>query len=171
MNSAFEPVRVINWQKALILWLQGKVEILEFHAQFVRSSRESFQLPSVIRLKTYIRPWVGTRIKLSRENVYLRDGHICQYCQKRFGNRELTFDHVVPVSRGGRKTWDNIVTACRPCNHRKGNRTPEAVGMKLIRKPKRPKWRAFVHFSFTTGAHESWKHFIDVAYWNVELGN
>jgi len=109
-------------------------------------------------------------VKFTRHNVFERDRNTCQYCGKIFDRKDLNLDHVWPRDKGGRTTWENVVCSCIKCNTRKGNRTPESVGMKLIRKPKRPKWRAFVHFSFTTGAHESWKHFIDIAYWNVELG-
>ena len=84
---------------------------------------------------------------------------------------ELNLDHVVPKNRGGPTTWENIVCSCIPCNTRKANRTPRESNMNLIRRPKRPKWRPFVQVTFGMKAHDSWKHFIDVAYWNVELGD
>jgi hypothetical protein len=77
----------------------------------------------------------------------------------------------MPRDRGGQTTWENIVCSCIPCNTRKGNRLPHEAGMALIRKPKRPKWRPFIHISLSTHPHESWKHFLDIAYWNVELGD
>ena len=79
-------------------------------------------------------------------------------------------DHVFPRDRGGQMSWENIVCSCIPCNTRKGNRTPEQARMKLIRKPERPKWRPFAHLTFGAEHHDSWRHFVDFAYWNVELG-
>lgn len=124
----------------MILWLQDKVEVLEFHTVSVRSSRSTFQLPSVMKLKRYIRPRADSRVRFSRENVYLRDGHTCQYCSVRFPARELTLDHVIPASKMGLKTWTNVVTACRPCNHKKANRTPVAAKMPLRSQPRAPEW-------------------------------
>lgn len=140
MNSSYQPVKLVSWQKALILWFQGKVEILEYHTSEVRSARDSFQLPSVMRLKRYIAPRRATPLKFSRENIYLRDNYTCQYCGKRPPIKELTLDHVVPASKFGRKDWTNMVTACRQCNHRKGNRTPLGAGMPLLTEPKIPTW-------------------------------
>ncbi|RYZ72219.1 MAG: HNH endonuclease, partial [Proteobacteria bacterium] len=121
LNSSYQPVKSVSWQKALILWFQGKVEVIEYHqtAQ-ARTSQSSFKLPSVLRLKRYVTPRRAARLKFSRENIYLRDNHTCQYCAKSFSAKELTLDHVVPASKFGRKDWTNVVTACRPCNHRKG---------------------------------------------------
>lgn len=130
----------MGWQKAVILWLQEKVEVLEFHETAVRSARATFRLPSVMRLKKYIRPLNNKRIKFSRENVYLRDNYTCQYCYKKFPTRELTLDHVIPASKSGAKTWTNVVTACRSCNHKKANRTPLAAKMPLLNQPRMPEW-------------------------------
>lgn len=140
LNSSYQPVKMICWQRALILWFQGKVEILEYHQVVVRSSRETFQIPSVLRLTRYVKPHRTTRLKFSRENIYLRDNHTCQYCGKRFAAKDLTLDHVVPASKHGRKDWTNMVTACRSCNHKKGNRTPLGAGMPLLNEPKIPTW-------------------------------
>ena len=93
-----------------------------------------------------------------------------QFCGRIFERKDLNLDHVVPRDRGGPTTWENIVCSCIPCNTRKANRTPAEAGIRLIRKPKRPKWRPFVQVSFGAPVHESWKHFLDIAYWNVELG-
>ncbi len=131
---------MVGWQKAILLWLQDKVEILEYHADSIRSARQSFQLPSVMRLKSYIRPRPHKRIKFSRENVYLRDNYTCQYCRIQFPSKELTLDHVIPASKSGAKSWTNVVTACRACNHRKGNRTPQLARMPLMAEPYMPDW-------------------------------
>jgi 5-methylcytosine-specific restriction endonuclease McrA len=109
-------------------------------------------------------------VKFTRHNIFERDRNTCQYCGKRFDRRELNLDHVIPRDRGGTTTWENIVCACVPCNTRKANRMPVEAGMHLIKKPKRPKWRPFVNVTISAVAHDSWKHFLDLAYWNVELG-
>ncbi len=125
----------------MTLWFQDKVEVLEYHnSTVVRSARQNFQLPSILRLKKYVSPRKTTRIKFSRENVYLRDNYTCQYCALKFPLRELTLDHVVPASKMGRKDWTNVVTACRDCNHRKANRTPFGAGMPLLTEPRVPNW-------------------------------
>ena len=85
--------------------------------------------------------------------------------------KELNLDHVLPRDRGGKTTWENIVCSCIPCNSRKANRLPHEAGMRLVKKPERPKWRPFLQFKFSGNPHEAWKHFLDVAYWNVELGD
>lgn len=140
LNSSYEPMRVVSWQKALVLWFQDKVEILEYHPIFARSVRSSFQLPSVLRLKIYVRPRSLATIRFCRENVYIRDGFRCQYCAHEFPAKLLTLDHVVPVSKNGQKTWTNVVTACRSCNQRKANRTPDQANMPLLSQPRAPLW-------------------------------
>jgi 5-methylcytosine-specific restriction endonuclease McrA len=110
-------------------------------------------------------------VKFTRHNVFERDKNTCQYCRKVFPRAELNLDHVLPRDRGGQTTWENIVCSCIPCNSRKSNRLPHEAGMRLMTKPKRPKWRPFVTINLALRAHESWKHFVDVAYWNVELGD
>lgn len=140
LNSSYEPLKILTWQKALILWLQDKVEILEYHNLFVHSVRHRFQLPAVLRLKSYTRVRKFTAIRFCRENVYLRDSHTCQYCGNVFHLKHLTLDHVVPASKNGPKNWTNVVTACRPCNQKKGNKTPHQAGMPLLREPRIPQW-------------------------------
>jgi 5-methylcytosine-specific restriction endonuclease McrA len=103
--------------------------------------------------------------------VFERDKNTCQYCGELFDRSELNLDHVVPRDRGGTTTWENVVCSCIPCNTRKGNRLPREAHMSLIRKPKRPKWRPFVQITFAAPQHDLWKHFVDLAYWNVELSD
>ncbi len=163
LNASYEPLKVVNWKKAFVLWFQGKVEVLEHHDQIVRSFAESFQVPSVIRLKTYVRLGIYPKIRFCRENIYRRDGHTCQYCTKRFSARELTMDHVTPASRGGSKSWLNIVTACKKCNQKKGNKTPEEARMPLLNRPREPKWQISqqldieIHFA---RAPDKWKSYL-----------
>ncbi len=110
-------------------------------------------------------------VKFTRHNVFERDKNICQYCGQIFERSDLNLDHVVPRDRGGMTTWENVVCSCIACNTRKGNRLPQEAHMSLIRKPRRPKWRPFVHVTFSAPQHESWRHFVDLAYWNVELSD
>jgi 5-methylcytosine-specific restriction endonuclease McrA len=140
LNSSYEPMTVVSWQKAVVLWLQGKVEVLEFHSVFARSVSSSFQLPSIMRLKSYVRPRNRGTIRFSRENIYVRDEFTCQYCGEVLPPKHLTLDHVIPVSKKGPKTWTNVVAACRECNQRKGNRTPLTANMPLLKEPRVPTW-------------------------------
>ncbi|MHC4994853.1 MAG: HNH endonuclease, partial [Planctomycetota bacterium] len=121
-------------------------------------------IPHVVRLLGYARPR-PQRVRLSRKNIFARDKNTCQYCGKAFKSAELNLDHVLPKSRGGQMRWDNIVCSCVACNTRKSNRTPREAGMKLIRKPVKPRRvTELIHIR-----HDSWKHFVEDAYWNVEL--
>ncbi len=162
LNSSYEPIRVVSWQKAIVLWFQNKVEILEFHKDYARSAREKFQLPSVLRLKSYVRLKNKNAIRFCRENVYLRDDFICQYCAEKFSYKQLTLDHVVPASKKGEKSWTNVVTACRDCNQRKANRTPAQAQMPLLTIPKAPHWLPFVDFEFRNGQiPDNWLQYLN----------
>ena len=169
LNASFEPIKVISWKKAITLLFQGKVEVIAEYDQEIHSISFSIKLPSVLRMLRYIKLKSSfTRVKFSRYNIYVRDNFTCQYCARRFRSEDLTFDHVVPVARGGGKTWENIVTCCVKCNHAKGGRTPEQAGMKLIRPPRSPDFlptslRLTIGFRNTP---ESWR---DYLYWNAEL--
>ncbi|MEZ4870747.1 MAG: HNH endonuclease [Bdellovibrionales bacterium] len=132
----------------MLLWLSEKVEVLEFHtALTVRSATQSFQLPAVIRLNRYIHKKYVNRVRFCRENIYLRDKYNCQYCGEEFSYRSLTLDHVVPLSRGGHHNWENVVTACGPCNNKKADKTPKEARMPLRSRPKEPKFLPNVQFS------------------------
>ena len=168
LNATYEPLKVVNWQKAVTLWCQGKVEIIAHHDREVRAVSFSFKLPSVIRLLRYVR--IKKRfdyVPISRANIYARDEFKSQYCAEVFPTQELTFDHVVPVSQGGRKDWENIVTCCVTCNRRKGGRTPDEARMRLIRTPRRPMSAPAIRITIgLRSAPESWR---DYLYWNLEL--
>lgn len=151
LNSSYEPMRIVSWQKALILWFQGKVEILEYHNIFARSARASFQLPSVLRLKVYVRPRISEGVRFCRENVYIRDNFTCQYCGDRLPAKHLTLDHVTPVSHKGKKSWTNVVSACRECNQRKADRTPKQADMPLLKEPRAPIWLPVIEFEIKPG--------------------
>ena len=168
LNATYEPLKVVDWRKAITMLCQGKVEVVSEYDREVRSVSVTFKLPSVIRLLRYIT--VKRRIDyvpFSRANIYARDDHRCQYCGAMHPVGDLTFDHVVPVSQGGKKNWENIVTSCIDCNRRKGGRTPVQAGMRVIRQPSRPSRSPVVRLTFGLhNAPESWR---DYFYWNVEL--
>jgi 5-methylcytosine-specific restriction endonuclease McrA len=168
LNATYEPLNVVDWRKAITLWCQGKVEVISVYDREVRSVSISFNLLSVIRLLRYIT--IKRRadyVPFSRANIYARDGDQCQYCGEKFPVEDLTFDHVVPVSQGGRKDWENIVTSCITCNCRKGGRTPTEAGLKVVRPPRRPMRPPVVRLIFAIrNAPEAWR---DYLYWNVEL--
>ncbi len=166
LNATYEPLRIVPWQKAVTLLFQGKVEVLAVHDREIRGVTVRVRLPSVLRLLRHVRmKRAFADVPFSRANVYARDDHRCQYCGERFAPGQLTFDHVVPVARGGHKGWDNIVTCCIPCNRRKGDRLPEHASMHLIRKPKRPE--SHPHLTLSLGlknAPASWR---DYLFWDV----
>ena len=131
LNSSYEPLRIIPARKALTLLTKGKAVV---EVPTSRMIYPGIYLPSVIRLRTYRHVPIRLQI-LSRKNIYLRDGHRCMYCGVFRPSEQLTLDHIFPRSRGGKNEWDNLVTACHRCNHRKADRTPEEAGMHLIRRP------------------------------------
>lgn len=134
LNASFEPVTITSLKRALKLVLKGAAVVEEVSGH-IRSGKDKFDAPSVIRLREYRRVPRQTRA-LSRKNILLRDGYRCQYCHKEPGPAKLTLDHVVPRAQGGESTWQNLVASCKSCNNRKGARTPEQAGMPLARQPK-----------------------------------
>lgn len=141
LNASFEPLHIVTWQRAMQLLFQGKVEVVEESEHEIHTVRFTIRVPAVLRLLQYV-PLSRKKqiVRFSRANIFLRDQHICQYCGGKFPKTQLTLDHVIPIVQGGRKSWENIVTACKPCNQRKGGRTPTQASMLLVRKPKRPNW-------------------------------
>lgn len=156
LNQDYQPLSVCSVQRSIKLIFLEKAELLhDDPKKEVRTTRKSFQFPSVIRLRNYIRvPYA--KIVLSRRNVMRRDDFTCQYCGKRSG---LTIDHIVPKSRGGKDTWENLTTACDKCNVRKGNRTPKEANMALHNKPYRPIPITFFRDS-NGGVQEPWKPYL-----------
>ena len=135
---------------------------------WVRTASSEIQVPRVIRLLHYERMPKHT-VKFNRRNIFARDNNLCQYCGKRFATSELSLDHVVPRSQGGQSTWDNVVCACVECNVRKGGRTPKQAHMHLVKKPEKPKRSPMLSMKLTHRKYQSWKTFLDNAYWSVEL--
>lgn len=191
LNRLWQAVNVCTARRALTLLFEGRAEVVyedpggsfqtfdfsqwrSFSAQqdeddLVRTVSFRIGVPRVILLVVFDR-FPKKEVKFTRHNIFERDKNTCQYCGKTLDRRELNLDHVVPRDRGGPTTWENIVCSCIPCNTRKANRTPREASMQLIRQPSRPKWRPFMQVNLRTNRHDSWKHFLDVAYWNVELG-
>lgn len=135
----------------------------------VRSISVRIRVPRIIVLMFFDR-LPNKEVKFTRNNLFERDKNTCQYCGVKFDRKDLNIDHVVPRQRGGRTTWTNVVCSCVPCNRRKGSRTPEEANMHLIRAPRKPRWRPFIEIKFSQTVDHSWRHFVDLAYWNVELG-
>jgi 5-methylcytosine-specific restriction endonuclease McrA len=166
LNITYEPLKIINWKKAITLFLLGKVEVLEEYGREIHSVSFTIRLPSVVRLLRLVkRP--KSPVKFSRQNIYARDRYACQYCGRRYPPEELSYDHVIPRSRGGKTEWKNIVTSCVQCNRKKGGRTPKEARMKLVRKPSRPTW--IPALKITVGVRQVPNSWRDYLYWNVEL--
>lgn len=160
LNATYEPLSVVSWQKAITLLVLGKAEMVEVQNLVVHSASQRFRLPSVLRLLRRVK-MPRKRVQFCGTNVYQRDGFCCQYCGGSFVPEELTFDHVLPRSRGGRAEWCNIVTSCKPCNLAKGDRTPAEARMPLLKQPTEPRWWPFSSACARTAAHpEEWKPYL-----------
>jgi 5-methylcytosine-specific restriction endonuclease McrA len=136
LNASYEPLNVTTVRRAHVLVFKGKAEVIEELQQQLRSATDTYPWPHVIRLVAYVRVPRAVQRKISRRALFARDGWRCAYCGTTAGR--LTLDHVVPRSRGGESVWENVVTACAPCNHKKGNRLLEEASMELHHLPKPP---------------------------------
>ncbi len=157
LNQNYEPLNVCNARRAFVLVDRGKAEVLEHGQGALRTALHSFPLPSVIRLIYMIRR-PRPQMRLTRREVFVRDNYTCQYCARQ--TKDLTIDHVMPRHRGGRHTWDNLVSACRSCNHRKAGHTPAEAHMKLLKEPARPPASSFYVFYHYLQDQEDWRKFI-----------
>ncbi len=156
LNQNYEPLGVCTAKRAIILIFLGKAEIVEEDGRFVHSVSLVYPLPSVVRLIFFVsRPM--RRIVLSRRNVLKRDGFRCQYCGST--SKPLTVDHVIPRRLGGKDIWENLCCACTDCNNRKGNRSPEEAGMKLLRPPTKPTFITYIQ-NFIGVADIKWKPYL-----------
>ncbi len=191
LNRLWQAVNVCSVRRALTLLFEGHAQVVwsaadgsfhtfnfwewrdfsqqQPHADSVHTVSFRIRVPRVILLLMFDR-MPKKEVKFTRHNIFERDKNTCQYCGQVFERKDLNLDHVIPRDRGGPTTWENIVCSCVGCNTHKANRTPHEAGMQLIRKPKRPRWRPFVQINLELPYHDSWKHFLDLAYWNVELG-
>ena len=186
LNRHYQPVHVTSVKRAFSLLYQGLARAID--AQFRLYDFQSWaelsavgpdtlstvsrviKIPRVLVLAAYDHIPKG-RVRFSRLNIYARDDDTCQYCGRQLRRSDLNLDHVVPRSHGGKTSWENIVCSCITCNLRKGGRTPDQAGMKLIRKPSRPRWTPLFRGG-AKGAHREWLPFLsltDASYWNVEL--
>jgi 5-methylcytosine-specific restriction endonuclease McrA len=157
LNATYEPVNVCTVRRAVVLLLKEKAEVVERSERTLHSAYDSMTRPMVIRLVTYVRiPRDTHRRKITRRAVFARDDWTCQYCGSR---NQLTVDHVIPRSKGGGSTWDNIVAACAPCNRRKGDALPRQAGMQLARVPRTPNPDVFIQVASPT-IPATWKQYL-----------
>ncbi len=160
LNASYEPINICAARRAMVLILKGVAAPEEYAPMLLHSARQAMRLPSVIRLLEYRRIPHQTRA-LSRKNILMRDRYTCQYCQRTLPSAELTLDHVLPRSRHGETTWENLVACCHPCNNRKGSRTPEEAGMKLIRQPRPFSLHTSRHLMRLLGrSDEKWRKYL-----------
>jgi 5-methylcytosine-specific restriction endonuclease McrA len=184
LNRVFQAVQITSVRRALTLLYKGQVRAVDegyrtydfenwadipvqANDHYVVTPSKNILIPHVVQLLVFDR-LPRQEVKFSRGNIYLRDHNRCQYCGKKFPSSELSLDHVIPISRGGKSTWENVVCACLPCNVRKGNKLLSECDIRLIRQPHRPKWHP-LHRLQGRAYPEIWKNFLDEAYWNVEL--
>jgi len=194
LNKHYMAIRVVNVRRAFSLLFRDLAhvihvengtyntydfdswaEVSQFKRRFepqahdwLHTVRFDIAVPRVIRLLFYDR-LPRQQVKFNRRNIFARDRNRCQYCGRKFPTSELSLDHVIPRSRGGNSTWENLVCCCLDCNVKKGGRTPKEAGMKLISPPARPRRSPVLSLKLTSQRYASWKEFLDHAYWSVEL--
>ncbi len=195
LNKLFMAVHIISVRRAFCLLCKDLAEVVSmedgqfttydfeswrevsvyrarhFRAEdddWVRTATSEIQVPRVIRLFGFDKLPKQT-VKFNRRNIFARDNNQCQYCGRKFPTTELSLDHVTPRSQGGQSTWENVVCACVSCNVKKGGRTPKQAHLTLIRKPEKPKRSPLLNLKMTHRKYQSWKTFLDNAYWSVEL--
>lgn len=188
LNRHYMPVNVITVRRAFCMLAGGVARAVDrqfqtfdfkswselsaaVHDDTIGLVDRVIRVPRVVLLQAYDR-LPKRSVRFSRINILLRDGHACQYCGRKLKRQQLNIDHVIPRSKGGMTTWDNVVTSCHPCNRRKGGKLPREAGMKLIRQPAHPRNTPFVDLLLRTVEYEEWRPFfniVDFSYWNVEL--
>lgn len=159
LDSSFYPIKVVPWQKAIVLVLTGRAETIDLYEnKTIRTVHDFYQLPRILKLHSRHRGHF--QVKFSRENVFLRDAYTCQYCNRKFQVEQLTFDHVIPLSRGGETSWENIVTCCRKCNCAKGNKFLQEFHLKLHVPPRAPKWSPQIVLKLKRDDPKEWFNWI-----------
>ena len=138
LDATYRPIGVVDCLEALVMCIVGKATAVEEYEEEISSPSITFKIPSVIVLKTVVK-FISTGFRPSRNNILWRDKNQCQYCGVIESPRDMTIDHVIPRSRGGENTWSNLVTCCKRCNQKKGNRTPDEANMSLLNKPVKPR--------------------------------
>ena len=185
LNRLWQPVNIVGVERAFSLLLQDHAQVIytgdenfclmdsaawlalsreaspEDNEVYIQTVRLRIRMPKVLLLRSYDK-LPTQEIKFTRDNIFERDDHRCQYCGNHFDAVHLNMDHVIPRDRGGRTSWENIVTSCIKCNSRKANRLPHQANMHLIRKPERPKWRPFVSSLIGQCYDSDWDHFINL---------
>jgi 5-methylcytosine-specific restriction endonuclease McrA len=188
LNRSYMPIHVTSAKRAFSLLYQGLARAIdrhyqtfdfqswselaiEAHDQTIGLVDRVIKVPKVIVLIAFDR-MPRRHVRFSRHNIYARDANTCQYCGRQFPRSELNLDHVIPRSLGGTSTWENIVCSCLACNRRKGGRTPQEAGLRLLRPARRPKWTPMMGMLLTEIRHREWLPFlniVDASYWNAEL--
>ncbi len=188
LNRSYLPIHVTSVRRAFSLLYQGlaravneQYQTFDFaswsdlsvslHDECVGLVSRGIRVPRVILLVSYDRV-PKRQVRFSRFNIYARDDNTCQYCGRQFPRFELNLDHVIPRSKGGTSTWENVVCSCQSCNRRKGGRSPQEAKITLLRKPYKPKWTPFMQQTFSLARYREWLPFvnmIDASYWNAEL--
>lgn len=188
LNRSYVPVHITSIKRAICLVFKGIAKIVDQQYQVydfkswselsvslkderINMTEKAIRVPRVIMLQYYDK--VPRRdVRLSRENVYLRDRNTCQYCGKRYKRSNINIDHVIPLSQGGETVWENVVCSCISCNSKKGGRTPKEAGLKLLKKPGPPKYSLFMNVSPKENLFNLWHVYmnpVDFAYWNLDL--
>lgn len=185
LNRLFQAVQITSVRRAFCLLYKGEVRAVapdyttygwedwkdippQPEDEFIATPAFRVKIPRVVLL-LYFDRLPRHEVRFTRKNIFFRDRNRCQYCGGRFASQELNLDHVIPLSRGGKSHWENVVCCCVRCNSRKGGLLPREAGMHLIKAPVKPRWHPFVKLTFSHSRYESWKNFLDVAYWNTEL--
>ncbi|MFQ5720422.1 MAG: HNH endonuclease [Acidobacteriota bacterium] len=185
LNNLYQALQITSVRRAMCLFYKGHVKAVDidfatydFHTwsdlpvgpgdDAVATPSRRIRIPRVVLLVGYDR-LPRYDVRFTRRNIFYRDRNRCQYCGHRFRRVDLNLDHVIPLSRGGRSTWDNVVCCCIPCNMRKGNRLPAEARMRLTREPGKPRWHPLARIRVASRRYEIWRRFLDAAYWNVEL--
>ena len=156
LNANYAPMMVCTAKRAICLDVLNKIDVLANYEEKVNSPSITFNLPSVIKIRDFVK-YDNLSVDLSRKNILSRDEHFCQYCGDK--NSPLTIDHILPKGRGGQDSWENLVTACKPCNQKKGDKTPEEANMQLKRKPKRPN-RLHYFYKYVNEKQKEWKPYL-----------
>lgn len=186
LNRSWMAVHIASVRRALSLVYQGLAQVISTEdygaydfdswkelscsavSGYIRAVNFKFRKPEVIRLR-YFNGLHKRKVRFTRRSIFERDDYVCQYCGRQLHERELSLDHVVPRSRGGHSTWDNLVVACLRCNDRKANRLPHEVNMSLLRRPKKPDWPESIPAHSDPERYSSWARFIGTARWGSEL--
>ena len=194
LNRHYLAIRVVTARRAFILLYRDVAEVIDIedgqfsnydfetwrelsqlrmeekrrHDDWVRAVNLEIQLPRIVRLIRFDRQHVST-VRLNRRNLLARDGHCCQYCGQSLPANQLSLDHVMPRSRGGQTTWENIVASCVKCNTKKGCRTPQEARMRLMKKPRKPTHNPMLTVKLGNPKYESWKTFLPQASWLMDV--